>query len=312
MDHALTTWLLAGDLPTIHYLALKHLVGLDEGDDRVRSARSAIMSRGPVPRILAAQAEDGHWPHERGYYTPKYTSSHWSMLLLAELAADGADERLRRGAESMLRRTDDELRDELDAARHGLACFWGNLLRYALHAGLEDDPRVRRIVAYITLQAGDTGWRCRHSGDLPCAWGAARALWGLGGLSSRCRGEDVSHAIASAADLLLGEGRLIDGAFPSSSPPHALWRRLNAMLFYQADVLFVLRALGDVGALARPDAVPALGWLQGRADTRGRWRGAHPYARRTWPLFGDREDVDRWVSLQAALVLQRAGKPTIP
>lgn len=315
MNPALTPWLLDSAMPSIRYLTLKHLVGLDDADERLRAARLAIMSCGPVPAILAGQGDDGHWTHERSYYTPKFTSSHWSMVLLTELATDAQDDRVQRGAESMLRRTEDELRGELAARRMGSVCFWGNLLRYALYAGLQDDARVQRVVQYVALQAdgsSDTrgglpiGWGCPLNGNLPCAWGAARALWGLAALPQHLHGDIVRRAMASAVALLLEEGRLTEGSYPSSGRPHADWRRANAILFYQADVLFVLRALGDVGALARPEAGPGLAWLRARASGAGRWRGAHPYARRTWPLFASRDDVDRWVSLHAVMVLHRA------
>ncbi len=95
------------------------------------------------------------------------------MTLLAELAADGQDERLRRGVEYMLADTEAGVRKE----GHGWVCFWGNLLRYALHCGFDDDPRVARLTGRVVRDATAAGWRCQHNDGLPCAWGAARALW---------------------------------------------------------------------------------------------------------------------------------------
>ena len=48
-----------------------------------------------MPQILAAQLEDGHWEGRDRFYTAKYRGTVWQLLILAELGADGADERVR-------------------------------------------------------------------------------------------------------------------------------------------------------------------------------------------------------------------------
>jgi hypothetical protein len=51
----------------------------------------------------------------------------------------------------------------------------------------------------------------------------------------------------------------------------------NFPLFYQADVLFTLRALADVGQLgAKPAFRKAVDWLVDRCAGDGRWNGASP------------------------------------
>jgi hypothetical protein len=81
---------------------------------------------------------------------------------------------------------------------------------------------------------------------------------------------------------------------------HPIWTRLNFPLFYQADVLFCLRVVRDLGALDRPGAQEALDWLDARRQKNGRWRGSSPFRRRTWPHMGGPEETGRWVSVQAA------------
>ncbi|MBI4758300.1 MAG: aldo/keto reductase [Chloroflexi bacterium] len=198
-DSDLIHWLLAASTPSIRYLTLRSLLTRPAGDPEVEAAHQAIMTEGPIPAILAGQADEGNWAGERGYYTPKYTSTHWSMLLLAELNADGADSRLRRGAAFMLAATQGELKQAITRGAHGLSCFWGNLLRYALHCGQADDPRVHAIVNYLAHDAQEAGWRCSYNGELPCAWGAARALWGLAALPARPRFPQAEAAIHRTA-----------------------------------------------------------------------------------------------------------------
>src|SRR5512145_1771387 len=106
MDNNLVAWLLESANPSIRYLTLRNLLDRPQDDPEVQMARQTIMQTGPVPMILAGQTEQGNWQGERGYYTPKYVSSHWSMVLLVEYAADPADPRIQRGAESMLKATE--------------------------------------------------------------------------------------------------------------------------------------------------------------------------------------------------------------
>jgi hypothetical protein len=87
---------------------------------------------------------------------------------------------------------------------------------------------------------------------------------------------------------------------------HKLWAKLSFPLFYQADVLFVLRVLGELGALGHPGVQPALEWLASQRQPNGRWRGNSPYSSRTWRISGHPQDTNRWVSLHAAIVLRQA------
>jgi hypothetical protein len=226
------------------------------------------------------------------------------MLLLVELAADGRDPGLRQGARYMLEATEEELVEAVKQETCGLSCFWGNLLRYVLHCGCEDDVRVAAVVRYLVHDAQEGRFRCAHNDGLACAWGAARGLWGLAALPAGRRTGAVASAVESGLAFLLERHRLFEADYPTPGRVHPLWFRLNFPLFYQADILFVLRVLAALDALDHPGSQTALAWLGARRGADGRWRGASPYRRRTWPGLGEREDTDRWVSLQAMTVLQ--------
>jgi hypothetical protein len=309
-DIPLIPWLLAARTPSIRYLTLRRLLGRPEDDAEVQAAQREMAASGLIPAILAGQTARGNWAGERGYYSPKYTSTHWSMTLLAELVADPADERLRRGAEFMLADTEVGARKE----GHGWVCFWGNLLRYALHGGFDGDSRVTWLTDRVVRDATEAGWRCQHNAELPCAWGAARALWGLAALPVERRSPEAAAAIASGLALLLEGDHLVRADYPTPGKVHAMWARLNFPLFYQADILFVLRVAAELGALDHPGARPALAWLatRRRADGAwpGTWRGANPFRAfrgRTWRALADQAEIDRWVTLHAAIVLDAAG-----
>jgi hypothetical protein len=299
----LTGWLLAAQTPSIRYLTLRRLLRRPESDPEVQAARQAMAATGPIPAILAEQVDEGHWHTRRNYYSPKYTATHWSMMLLAELAADRDDPRLRRGAAFMLTITREVSAKAISLGKMELPCFWGNLLRYVLHGGQADDPRVQDVVDKLVRAGTQTDWRCRYNADLPCSWGAARALWGLAALPVGRRTPGVEATIASGLALLLEAYNPVEANYPArQEKPSGLWSRTSFPLFYQADILFVLRVLDDLGALDHPGAEAALEWLAARRKSNGRWRGASPYRRRTWDL-GEQEETSRWVSLHAAVVL---------
>ncbi|MBC7224099.1 MAG: hypothetical protein H5T59_07480, partial [Anaerolineae bacterium] len=249
-----TAWLLQAATPTIRALTLQHLLGHSPESPAVQEARRVIMQEGPVPAILAEQEGPGYWISDRSYYSPKYRSTHWSMLLLVEHQADSADGRVRRGAAYMLQATAAEIAEWLREGRRGLSCFWGNLLRYALHAGLHERPEVALIAQFLVRDALEGTWECRHNWDLPCAWGAVRGLWGLAALPAARKGPDVQQAVQRGIAFLLEEHRLHPPDYPPADQVSRLWRSVNFPLFYQVDTLFVLRVLDEVGALAHPGA----------------------------------------------------------
>jgi hypothetical protein len=307
-DSEVISWLLEAATPSIRYQTLTDLMHLPGDDHRVRRARRDIGRQGPAPAILAKQAKAGHWQGERGYYTPKYTSTHWSMLLLAELGVDGQTPGFRRGAEYMLAATAPGLETRLERQAGGSACFWGNLLRYVLRAGCADDPRLGDVQRYLALDLQE-GCRCEINYDTECAWGVARALWGLAALKPQ-RSQLVRRAIGQGLTFLLESHHLarVDFPVPEKCRVSSLWFKLNFPLFYQADLLFVLRVLGELGGLRQTRAQAALDWLEQRRGVGGTWPGASPYGGRTWRELGGAGETRRWVTLQALRVLQQAGR----
>jgi hypothetical protein len=144
-----TPWLLEPDPdnPGVRYFALRDLFDRPEQDPEIQAARVAIMATGPVPAILDAQYPDGYWVKPGGGYSPKYRSTVWQIIFLAELGADPSDERVRRGCEYLL---------DHSIASNGafsvnqkpvpsgcIHCLNGNLIHALNRLGYADDPRVQ-------------------------------------------------------------------------------------------------------------------------------------------------------------------------
>jgi hypothetical protein len=307
-ENGLAIWLLSADTPSIRYRTLVDLFGLSENETRVAQTRQAIMENGAVPAILSHQSEAGKWIGERSYYTPKYTSTHWSLMLLAELCVDGHDSRFQQGIHYMLNATADELSQQMKTHTTGLSCFWGNLLRYALHSG-SYDTQVEKIISYAKMDLRDGPCLCPHNGGHACAWGVVRTLWGLAAVPKERRNREINDAINQGVKFLLDSFHLVDANYPSEKgKTNPLWFKLNFPLFYQVDILFTLRVLDELDMLYHPGIQSALDWLEQLRGRNGRWSGSSPFRQRTWRELGDRGVTDRWVSLHASRILLHAGR----
>jgi hypothetical protein len=73
-------WLADGD-PSVRWQVLRDL--LDEPADVVAAERARVATHGWGARLLAEQAPDGTW--DGGLYSPKWTSTTYTLLLLAHL-----------------------------------------------------------------------------------------------------------------------------------------------------------------------------------------------------------------------------------
>lgn len=307
-------WLLETSAPSIRYRTLRDLLGRPADDPAVMDARQAIMDGGIVPAIYARQTETGQWADEQSYYTPKFVSTHWSMMLLEELAVDETDPHFRRGVEFMLQATAAEMRRQLAQDGHGFSCFWGNMLRYAAYAGYGDDERAQAVARYAVHDIRDGHCTCTHNAHHACAWGVIRTLWGLAALPPDQRPPQMDEAVHTALTFLLETFSLTAANYPTpnSGKIHPVWFNLNFPLFYQADILLALRTLAELNALDHPGAQAALDWLAGLRDQQGHWRGSSPCRQRTWKGFAGAAETNRWVSLQAAVVLKQAGRFDVP
>ena len=97
------TWLLEPESPGVRYLAMRDLLDYALDDLELLAAREAAHNEGPIPRILDEMEEPGFWARPGPGYNPKYRSTVWSLILLAQLGASPQeDERIGRACEYML------------------------------------------------------------------------------------------------------------------------------------------------------------------------------------------------------------------
>lgn len=294
-------WLLESPTPSIRYLTLTRILGKPEGDAETQAARRSIAGCDPAARMLAKQNADGSWQNPRHYYSPKYRSSHWSMLLLSELGVEPQHPALQRGAAFMRAcfANDKRLHSGTETF---WGCLWGNMLRYQLYCQAPQDELMAFVLDYVTRDLQNFS-RCRYNNGLPCAWGVARDLFGLALLPEEKRNPSIRQAIRTGLKFLLEDHDLLKADYPHVEKIHELWSKTSFPLFYHADILFVLRVARELNALEYPQAQRALVWLREQRNQNGTWSGGSPFQQRTWPLLAQGDSIQRWITLQALSVL---------
>jgi hypothetical protein len=296
-------WLLERSDPAVRAMALRTLLDRTPRDAELREAQQRAMSAPPIATILRRQRADGTWPGPN-LYQPKYQGSHWSALLLSEYGADANDPRVRRAARRILEELASPgmggMRWALDSD-HGVSCFSGNVVRYVSLAGYGNDPRLEPLVSRLVRDSKKFDAACAINNEEPCAWGYARLVWGLAALPEGARTREVQRTLRRGVEFLLSY-RVERGRYPSPYGASYLWRQLSFPLFYQADVLFVLRAVDAAGAIKDDRAQPAIAWLLSRQDSRGRWAARAPYSGR----MPSKVEASKWVTLQVCSILKHA------
>jgi hypothetical protein len=335
-------WLLDGGDPSVRYFTLTELLGAPAVGAETAAARRTIMADGAVPRILAAQRADGHFCERDRFYTAKYEGTVWTLLILAELGADGADARVRAACEAILRDAQDPDSGGFSEKRgkktggglHSCVypCLTGNLVFSLIRLGMLDDPRVQCAVDWITTYQrfddaegeAPTGWpydrleMCwgRHT----CSMGAVKALKALAEIPPERRTPAVRATISAGAEFFLRHHvhRRSHDLTRDSKPG---WRRFGFPLMYQTDaleILLVLTRLGREGEVAgaAPDGtcgapIPgderlreALDLVASRADAEGRWKLQQTFNGRFVVDIETKGEPSRWVTLRALEVLR--------
>src|SRR5512139_3720917 len=88
-------WLLETENPGVRYLALRDLMDRPMDDAELVTARSAAYGAGPIGLVLKRMKPEGYWAKPGAGYSPKYSSTVWSLILLAQLGASSrVDERI--------------------------------------------------------------------------------------------------------------------------------------------------------------------------------------------------------------------------
>lgn len=323
-------WLLESNEPGTRYLAMRDLFGLPFDDPKLTSARKTAHKEGPIAAILSHLTKDGYWVKAGPGYNPKYRSTVWSVILLAELgAAAYEDKRIEQACQYLLDHAWTEggqFTAIASGAPSGTAdCLQGNLLWSLMELGYED-PRLdiayewmaRTVTgegiapmqernAPVRYYAGKCGptFACGANNKLSCAWGGVKVMLAFGKLSTAQRTPLIKKAIKHGVDFFLSIDP-VTAAYPTgySEKPSGNWWKFGFPVFYVTDLLQLAEALVQLDYGKDPGLASTLEFIRHKQDREGRWSLDYDYPDKTWLDFGKKKQPNKWVTLRALRVLK--------
>jgi hypothetical protein len=325
------SWLLEPDSPGVRYLALRDLSGVPQDHPELTAARQKAHREGPIAQVLAEMDPCGYWCAPGPGYNPKYRSTVWSIILLAQLGGSlREDERIARASAYLL---DHALTANGQFSASGapsgtIDCLQGNLCWALVELGC-DDPRLEAAYEWMARSVTGDGiapaedrqaplryyaakcgplFACGANNTRSCAWGADKVMLAFSQLPPERRTPLISKAIVQGLDFLLSVDPATAG-YPSgfSDKPSQSWWKFGFPVFYVTDILQNVEVLVKFSYGGDPRLAHALDVIVGKRDEQGRWPMEYDLTGKTWVDFGPKKQTNKWVTLRALRVLKAAG-----
>lgn len=324
------SWLLESANPGVRYLALRDLLDASPEDKKLRAARRAAHKEGPIAKILSNMETAGYWAKPGPGYNPKYRSTVWSIILLAQLGASiHEDKRIEQACQYLL---DHALAEGgqftmiTSGAPSGTAdCIQGNLLWSLRELGYEDQRLAKAYewmartvtgdgiapaqerdapIRYYTTGKCGPAFACAANNKLPCAWGGVKVMLAFSRLPIEQRTPLIESAIRQGVDFFLRVDPAT-AAYPTgyAEKPSGNWWKFGFPVFYVTDLLQLAEALVRLGYGADPRLSNTLNLIREKQDREGRWLLEYNYTGKTWVDFGEKKQPNQWVTLRALKVL---------
>jgi hypothetical protein len=321
-------WLLEVESPGVRYLAMRDILDIPDGNPELITARQAAHTEGPIAAILAEMKPAGYWAERGPGYNPKYRSTDWSIILLAQLGASVAqDARIAQACAYFLEHglTKNGQITTSGAPSGTLDCLQGNMCAALLDLRF-DDPRLESAFewmarsltgegvapmedrqAAVRYYAGKCGpmFACGANNKLPCAWGAVKVMLAFSKWPLDRRTPLLQRAIQQGVDFLLGTDPA-RAEYPSgwAPKPSGNWWKFGFPVFYMTDLLQNVEVLVRLGYADDPRLATALKIIREKQDAQGRWALEYDYTGKTWGDFGAKKQPNKWVTLRALRVLK--------
>jgi hypothetical protein len=299
-------WLLDGD-PAIRWQTLRDLVGAPQAT--IERERRRVARHGWGARLLARQNREGTWA--RGLYSPKWTSTTYTMLLLRDFGLPAGNRQARRACKLLLdggMQPDGGVNYGIWAqwTRRAKTCVTGMVLSILSHFEYKDDRLDTLAEHLLAQQMPDGGWNCQRPQGATHAsvHTTISVLEGLE-LYRRCRQRQaraVQQAMRGGREFLLAHrlfrshrtGEVIKPIFTRFAfPPRWHYDILRALDHFQA-----------VNAPRDPRLAEAIDIVRTSQGEDGRWPLQHSYPGKTHFQMERRGAPSRWNTLRALRVLK--------
>jgi hypothetical protein len=301
IEGQLLDWLLDGDV-AIQYQVKRELLSSDDTALRRRIARE-----GWGGRFLGARQENGHWG--RGFYQPKWISSHYTLLDLKHLGLPPDHPAPAETITLILEnnKAEDGGINPAKTIKSSDICVNGMFLNYACYFGV-DQTALHSIVDFvIAQQMGDGGFNCQanHQGATHSSLHSTISIlegiheYAISGYTYRV--EELQQMAAESREFIL-QHRL----FRSDHTGEIINRRF-LMLSYPSrwfyDILRTLAYFQTAGSAYDPRMQDALDILLQKRRKDGAWPVQAKHAGQTHFDMEKTGGPSRWNTLRALRVL---------
>ncbi|HEU4749876.1 MAG TPA: hypothetical protein VFT54_02340, partial [Acidimicrobiia bacterium] len=134
----------------------------DEPDAVVASERSRVATEGWGVHLLSLQADDGQWGG--GAYSPKWTSTTYTLLLLRHLGLDPTSRRARTAVEKTRQHVMMGRANWPFFEYRGETCITGMCLALAGYFRVAGEGSDQVVDWLLDQQLADGGWNCDTAG----------------------------------------------------------------------------------------------------------------------------------------------------
>lgn len=157
-SNSVIKWLLQSD-PAIRWQTLRDLIGTNQTD--IHHERNQIQSEGWGARLLALQDQSGLWAN--GIYTPKWTSTTYTMLLLRRLGLPPKNQQALKACQILLDRGlyRDGGVNYFKSLNYSETCVTGMILSLLAYFQYEDEHIHTLANHLLKQQMPDGGWNCQ-------------------------------------------------------------------------------------------------------------------------------------------------------
>ena len=298
-------WLLRGDV-SVQYQACRDLFGSDQ-----RELQNRIAREGWGARFLSFQKEDGHWG--RGFYQPKWVSTHYTVLDLKNLGTSPENKAIREALLQVVR----ELKGRdggiypIGVDRKSDVCVNGMFLNYASYFGMRE-RELRSIVDFLIEEhMPDGGFNCKSNGKGAVHSSMHSTISVAEGIREYTRnGYAYRREELRAAELSAGEFLLRHRLFLSDRTGEVIDRKMLMLSYPSRWKYDILRALdyfrlAGAGYDTRMDDAVKVLLKKRKADNRWPLQAKHP-----GQTHFDMEkpgEPSRWNTLRTLRVLKHFG-----